>query len=522
MLDKKNGSTRHILKTKENFKYMLIIEGLVTGLIAGLIAVVYRICLEKSESFVYDMGNFIRGNIGYIIVWILFLLGLGLLVARLLKIEPFISGSGIPQVEGEIVSFLDQKWERVLPLKFVSGILCALGGLSLGREGPSIQLGAMAGKGIAKIFRRVKMEEKLLLTCGAAAGLSAAFNAPLAGVMFALEELHKNFSVSVLVCVMCASVSGDFISQNIFGLEPAFHFIVNETLPLHYYGMILLIGVITGLFGVVYNKSTISVQTLLDKVNPQVRIVIPFMMAGVLLLVLPEVLGGGHQMIQLISGHSILLIQSALLLLVVKFVFSLVSFGAGAPGGIFFPMLVLGSFIGVIFGMIAVQYFGLPKMYIANFIILAMAGTFSAIVRSPITGIILIAEMTGTLSHMLPLACVSLVAYICASMLKSEPIYESLLHKILTKNGVNTNAFQGERHMVDSVVELGSEVCDHSVREIHWPNKCLIISIHRNGKEILPNGDTLLRCGDTLVALLEDIDTPYIQHELEKCCKGKF
>ena len=108
---------------------------------------------------------------------------LGVLIGWCLKQEPLISGSGIPQVEGEIISFLDQKWYKILPYKIVAGTLCAFGGLSLGREGPSIQLGAMGGKGMSRIFHRVKMEEKLLLTCGAAAGLSAAFNAPLAGEM---------------------------------------------------------------------------------------------------------------------------------------------------------------------------------------------------------------------------------------------------------------------------------------------------------------------------------------------------
>ena len=113
-----------------------------------------------------------------------------------------ISGSGIPQLEGEMVGKLNQRWQRVIPAKFFGGFLCLLGGLALGREGPSIQLGAMAGKAVSQGLDRGKTEERFLLTCGASAGLSAAFHAPLAGVMFSLEEVHKNFSVSVLVSVM--------------------------------------------------------------------------------------------------------------------------------------------------------------------------------------------------------------------------------------------------------------------------------------------------------------------------------
>ena len=524
-MKKEKGSTRHILESEGNFKYVLIMEGLACGLLAGLIAIIYRLLLGYAEQFIAFMASVIWDNLLYIIGWFLFLLVLGVLIGWCLKQEPLISGSGIPQVEGEIISFLDQKWYKILPYKIVAGTLCAFGGLSLGREGPSIQLGAMGGKGMSRIFHRVKMEEKLLLTCGAAAGLSAAFNAPLAGVMFALEEVHKNFSVSVLVSVMCASVTGDFLSQYVFGLEPAFHFVVTETLPLGYYGSILLLGIICGLCGVLYNKMTLKFQDWYEKVprlKAHYRVLIPLMIAGALMLILPEVLGSGHTMIEMLSGKEPLLLKTLILLLVVKFIFSLASFGSGAPGGIFFPLLVLGSFVGAIYGLIAIQYFQIPEMYLANFIIMAMAAFFAAIVRAPITGIILIAEMSGTLTHLLPLALVSLCAYLTANILNCDPIYESLLHKLLWKNGVNLDAFQGKKHIVEAAIEIGSEVCEKKVSDIAWPGKCLIISIHRGNAEIIPKGDTVLFTGDTLMALINDEDAPYVQHALEKLCTRKL
>ena len=241
------------------------------------------------------------------------------------------------------------------------------------------------------------MEERLLLTCGAAAGLAAAFNAPLAGVMFALEEIHKNFSVSVLISVMCASVSGDFLSRNVFGLAPAFHFEVLNTFPLGYYWMLILLGIVCGLFGVLYNKSTMKVQALFAKSGLQhYGVMVAMLLSGVLALCLSDVLGSGHAMIEMLSENPIMMLRTLFLLLAVKFAFSLISFGSGAPGGIFFPLLVLGSFTGAIFGNIAVQVFGFSAGYMNNIIIMAMAGAFAAIVRAPITGIILIAEMSGT------------------------------------------------------------------------------------------------------------------------------
>ena len=256
--------------------------------------------------------------------------------------------------------------------------LCLFGGLSLGREGPSIQLGAMTGQGISRILDRGKTEERYLMTCGASAGLAAAFHAPLAGVMFAIEEIHKGFSVSILISVMTASVTADFISSYIIGLDPVFAFRLDEFLPQRYYGLLLLLGVIVGVAGVFYNWAMLKVQELYKKpkcLDETGRLLIAFLTAGVLGLCMPEVLGSGHELIvSLTDGEMVL--KTVLLVLVVKFVFSAVSFGSGAPGGIFFPLLILGAMIGGAFAMIGTQWFGLPQQYINNFVLLAMAGFF--------------------------------------------------------------------------------------------------------------------------------------------------
>lgn len=124
-MKKEKGSTRHILESEENFKYVLIMEGLACGLLAGLIAIIYRLLLGYAEQFIAFMASVIWDNLLYIIGWFLFLLVLGVLIGWCLKQEPLISGSGIPQVEGEIISFLDQKWYKILPYKIVAGTLCA-------------------------------------------------------------------------------------------------------------------------------------------------------------------------------------------------------------------------------------------------------------------------------------------------------------------------------------------------------------------------------------------------------------
>lgn len=420
-------------KRARRIPVMLITEGLCVGLIGGFIVLLYRVALTFAGNWMIKILSYIKGNPFRCAVWFLILMALAWIVGRLVKWEPMISGSGIPQVEGEVSGRLSQNWKRVLPAKFAGGFLCMLGGLSLGREGPSIQLGAMAGQGISRALGRGKREEKFLMTCGASAGLSAAFHAPLAGMMFAVEEIHKTFSIPILLPVMTASVTADYIASHILGLDPVFHFQITEYLPQNYYWLLILLGILVGVSGVFYNWGMLKAQELYRKIpllKETGRLLIAFLTAGVLGLVMPSVLGSGSGLIvSLTKGEMVL--GMVVLTLVVKFLFSAVSFGSGAPGGIFFPLLILGALLGAVFAMTGAEFFGLDPVYINNFVLLGMTGFFTAIVRAPLTGIILLFEMSGSISQMLSLSIVSVTAYIVATLMRSEPIYDSLLKRIL-------------------------------------------------------------------------------------------
>ena len=420
-------------KRARRIPVMLITEGLCVGLIGGFIVLLYRVALTFAGNWLIKILSYIKGNPFRCAVWFLILMALAWIVGRLVKWEPMISSSGIPQVEGEVSGRLSQNWKRVLPAKFAGGFLCMLGGLSLGREGPSIQLGAMAGQGISRALGRGKREEKFLMTCGASAGLSAAFHAPLAGMMFAVEEIHKTFSIPILLPVMTASVTADYIASHILGLDPVFHFQITEYLPQNYYWLLILLGILVGVSGVFYNWGMLKAQELYRKIpflKETGRLLIAFLTAGVLGLVMPSVLGSGSGLIvSLTKGEMVL--GMVVLTLVVKFLFSAVSFGSGAPGGIFFPLLILGALLGAVFAMTGAEFFGLDPVYINNFVLLGMTGFFTAIVRAPLTGIILLFEMSGSISQMLSLSIVSVTAYIVATLMRSEPIYDSLLKRIL-------------------------------------------------------------------------------------------
>lgn len=511
-MEKKDSETLHILRERNHLSRRLFLEGLLVGGLAGLIAIIYRLFLTNAEDIYFLMVSLVKGNLLLIVLWLIGLIGLGFVISLFLKYEPFISGSGIPQVEAEVQGQIGQCWYKVLFAKIIAGTLCIVGGLSLGREGPSIQLGAMIGKAVSRFFHRIKTEERFLLTCGAAAGLSAAFNAPLAGIMFALEEVHKNFSTSALVSVMCASITGDFLSRNVFGLAPSLHFTLEATLPLNQYIWLLVLGIVTGLLGVFYNKMTMITLGLYDRIpflKSHQKVIIPLIVSGILGLFMPQVIGGGHVLVDYLNGEQIM-VSTLIILLVMKFLFSLLSFGSGAPGGIFFPLLILGSLIGALFGKLAMMV-GVPEIYFNNFIIFAMAGFFAGIVRAPITGIVLIAEMCGTLKLLLPIATVSFLAYMVANGMDSEPIYESLLNR-LTRNRHAVD-FVENKELISFVVSLGGLAVNQTVASLQLPPRCLLVSIMRGNREIIPHGDTQFYVGDQVIVI---VDKYHIEESKEK------
>lgn len=507
----------NVIVHERSFKIKLVGEGILVGIFAGLIVVFFRIALEKAEGFRAMVIEMIKQKPNLIGFWFLFLAAAAFLVGYLLKKEPLISGSGIPQVEGALQGQLGMNWLRIIINKVLGGIISIGAGLSLGREGPSIQLGAAVGQGISHILGSLKIEEKYLITSGASAGLAAAFNAPLAGVMFSLEEVHRHFSPLILLSAMSASLTADFISKQFFGLSPVFNFHEISPIPLAYYGYIIILGIITGICGAVYNKTLLKTQDIYAKLKwlpAYYRPIIPFILAGVLLMTLPQVLGGGHGIIKsLIDGSYGM--KMMIIVLLVKFIYSMISFSSGAPGGIFFPLLVLGALTGAIYSSALVSLLGFQEGYMENFIILAMVGYFSAIVRAPITGSILITEMTGSLSHLLSLSLMSMVAYVTADSLKSDPIYESLLERILKNNKkAEEESDSNEKIIIEVPVSMDSQIDNKMLKDVKLPENCLIVSIRRGNKEIIPRGNTLIRSGDNLIFLVNEKEEASMKERL--------
>ena len=513
----RHATINETLERFHRFRYQLILEGVAVGILSGLVVVLFRLLLEHGEDLRQRILALAAGHPWGVLFWLFGLALAAVIVCLLLRWEPYISGSGIPQVEAEMLGLADPCWWRVLLAKISGGLLSVGCGLSLGREGPSIQLGAMAAKGFSRLAGRSRTEERILLTCGAGAGLAAAFNAPFAGVLFALEEIHKNFTPEILLSAMSSAIAADFVSRNVFGLAPVFNLQTPALMPLGSYWHMILLGLLLGALGVVYNRTIALAQDLYQHIPTRLlRLLLPFLTAGALGFLFPAVLGGGHQLVQEISAGSWLPAMLCLLF-VVKFLFSMLSFGSGAPGGIFLPLLVLGALIGAVYYYAAATFLPLPEGALANFIILGMAGYFSAIVRAPITGIILISEMTGSFSHLLTLSIVSLCAYLVPDLLHCPPIYDQLRHRMLLRQQLHAET---EKVLVTSVITHGAVADGRRVSEIEWPAGCLVVSLIRDGKESIPKGDTRLQAEDRILLLCDEAETAAAHEMLSLVCES--
>lgn len=508
-----------ILTGLNEMKWSITAKGILTGFVAGLLAVLYRLGIEYGFETSKQIYAFLKVHPVWILFWILMAIVIGLLIARLVKYEPMASGSGIPQVEGMLLKGMKMKCYPILAVRFVAGILSSFSGISLGREGPSIQIGASGSQALAKKISKNKLEQNYLITGGAAAGLSAAFNAPLSGIVFALEEVHRSFSPLILIAATTASLTADVVSKYFFGLKPVLSFMVIEQLPETLYLWLIPIGIISGLIGSLINKSLLGFQTLYNKIPVFIRPCIALLIALPCGLFLPQVLGGGQNLIQIAEKANTGIVMLAVFM-VVKLLFTSTSFGSGIPGGIFMPILAIGALTGSLIGTIASQ-FGLPTEYIATFAVCTMAGALSGSVKAPITSILLTAEMTGSLVRLLPVAVCSFIALLISDVLKVTPIYEALLERSMDENTEEVKN-NNSGSLVEIPVEFGSEVSGKMISEIDWPEGSLVVGLHRGDKDIVPNGNMTIEPGDYLVMLSSEHRYHDMNRIMGQLCQAKF
>jgi H+/Cl- antiporter ClcA len=516
-LGKQIFQTYKSLNNWHAFQIKLFWEGILVGIFGGLVISLFRFLLTRVEDLRQIVYDAIAANWGLFSPAALGILAVLLLVAALLtalvKYEPMASGSGIPQVKAIIMGLMKMRWFRILWVKIVGGVVGIGYGLSLGREGPSIQIGAACAQGLSRLLGRTRMEERYLITSGAGAGLATAFNAPLAGVIFSMEELHRNFSGVVLLPAMTAALTATFISRIFFGPDTIFTFYGLPRMPLEHVPYALLAAIVAGFGGVIFNYGLLNIPKFYNlpffRRSLFLKLAFSLLCATILGFTLPQVLGGGNA---LVNKLAVLQVSAATLglLIAAKFIFTLISYGTGVPGGFFLPMLVLGALTGDLCAHAFTALGWLPASIVPNVIVVSMAAFFSASVRAPITGTVLILEMTGSFQHLMVLAMGAAVAYVVAELCGSQPIYEELMVRAL-KNKGNPALVTGERNLVELAVCSGSLLDNKQIRHVKWPPQSVVIDVKRGEEELIPAGDLLIHSGDFVYVLTDTEHEPAVR-----------
>jgi CIC family chloride channel protein len=406
---------------------LLIAAGLVLGALAGLLATAFHFALSAAERL-RELVLAVELPGGWIFPSLLVAACAYAASYLVRRFAPEAAGSGVQHVEAVVRGEAPPVPLVVLPVKFVGGILAIGSGFALGREGPTVQMGATVGQLLARAFRFNELDSRALLAAGAGAGLAAAFNAPLAGVLFVFEELIVGFSLRVAIASLAACSAALAIMRSIVGDRPVFVMAPVDVGLFQDYLAFLVFGALIGMLGIAYNRAVILGLDGFERVRRiprDARAAIVGALVGALAWFAPEVIGSGDRQIQQLLGASFPIFQ-LLLLFVLRFVLGPLSYAPGLPGGLFAPLLVVGAVAGVLLGS-AMQWV-LPHVAIPGsvFAAVGMGTLFVAVVRAPLTGIALAVEMTGATGIFIPLMTACATAVAVPAAMGSRPIYDML------------------------------------------------------------------------------------------------
>lgn len=418
-------------------KYVLIAS--LAGVCIGLVGTVFHLWSDRLLAF--HKSLFAQSPLLWALLGSALFSAVLVLVATLLvrRFAPEAAGSGVHEIEGALESARPTHWRRVLPVKFVGGILAIGSGLVVGREGPTIHIGASISAGIAHLFRCGTVDRNGLVAAGAAAGLATAFNAPVAAVLFVIEETRRQFPYTfwTYTGVMFASVCATVVTQMIAGTAPDLRTATLEV-PLYMLASFVALGALMGLVGVTFNAALVAALDKVDVIHGHHPWIAPLgvgALIGALLVVMPEATEGGENLITDLIGRSFT-VQLLAVIVLVRFLTTLVSYSIGAPGGIFAPLLALATVFGLLFHALLqtvwpVHFDG----YHSAFAVAAMAGIFASSVRAPMVGVVLVAELTQGYNILLPVLITAATSHLLAQLLGGEPIYETLLKRVLKREG---------------------------------------------------------------------------------------
>lgn len=497
-----------------------MIYGCITGILCGIIIALFIACSRVTVRFALGLYRDASSPLAYVCIALLALMCC-LTAAVIQTLVPSGRGSGIPLAEGAARGMLRVKWLRTAAALIAGSLLSFLSGLSLGSEGPSIGVGGLIGDGVGKLAKKPEAFRRYLITGGASSGLAVAFNAPLTGIAFALEETHRRFSAGIMLAAFSAVVPAVLVSQFMFwalGHDPymsavGIHagFCVLPFLEQTPYGDFLsllslcgiaaMCGVMCALLASAFNLTVFALNRVFSKVRSAALRLLPVFALTVICGTLSYFnIGSGESALEELYDRPELWVL--ICVLVVRFVLTAFASGSGATGGLFLPMIAISGIFGTFAARLCVMA-GLDKMYVPNIVILCVSAYFAASVRAPISAIALCVELTASFANILPCAIAVGVATAVAALLRSSPLYERMTEDL---RDAALNETHGVNVSVCGAVFEQSSVTGKRIRDVLWPYNSLVTELKRGNVDIVPDGETVLEAGDILTVKAERVD----------------
>jgi CIC family chloride channel protein len=474
-------------------RHKLFPRAAIVGLLAGSVAVIFRALLAGADLLRNQLIHWARGApaFGWLAPMLFSAIGVVVAVWLVFRYAPETGGSGIPHLKAVLHRLRDLSWVRVLIVKMAGGVLAIGSGLALGREGPTVQMGGAIADGIARTMKVSQTDRLTLTAAGAGAGLAAAFNAPLSGLVFVLEEVRRDFRPAVFGAAFIAAASADVVARSVSGQLPVFTVPNYATPPLSALPAFALLGIVAGVLGVLFNRGLLGALEFMARFAHR-RLALCVLLGAATGLIAwfdPLVVGSGHELAEMALTNKIA-IGAIPFLFFLRFVMTATGYGTGSAGGIFSPLLVLGALIGLGVGHLTHGLAPAVAPEPGVFAVVGMAAYFTAIVRAPLTGILLITEMTGSYEQMLPLLTSSFCAYAVAEYLRDLPIYEALLERDLERGGLGSS--RTEPIVAEFEVEPDAPFARRLVRELGLPAGCVLIRSTVDGRERVVTAATQL------------------------------
>ncbi|HIQ05792.1 MAG TPA: CBS domain-containing protein [Anaerolineae bacterium] len=426
---------------------VLLLTALIVGLGTGFGAVVFRWLIAAMRTLSFQQAPHVLGFLGSYYVIIIPAIG-GLFVGPMVYFfAREAKGHGVPEVMEAMVLRGGRIRPIVVVIKSLASSICIGTGGSVGREGPIVQIGSALGSTLGQMLRLSDERIRNLVACGAAGGIAATFNTPIAGVFFALEIIVGEFSVGYFSSVVIAAVTASVIGRVFLGNVPSFPVPPYSLVSAWEFGLYAILGVLAALTGVVFVRLLYHLEDLFDAwaFTEYLKPAAGGLLVGLVGFFFPQVFGVGYETIEMTLLGQVAL-GTAVLLLVAKVLATSLTLGSGGSGGIFAPSLFIGSMLGGTFGLIVHQLWPQATANPGAYALVGMSAVFAGAAHAPVTAVIILFEMTGDYRIILPLMLATAISTILARhLLHHESIYTLKLSRrgIRLERGQDIDVMQG-------------------------------------------------------------------------------